>query len=101
MDYAVQEIDGGILVSLSGRMTLIDHGKFREVVDSLERMRGTRCVFDLSKLEFVDSSGLGMFLIARDIAMPKNVEIELRGATEGVGRVLEIAKFATLFTVRG
>ncbi|MFM2043277.1 MAG: hypothetical protein RLY86_1853 [Pseudomonadota bacterium] len=102
MDYSVQQTDDGILVKLSGRMTLVDHDKFREVVDQLEKMkRDGVCVFDLSALQFVDSSGLGMFLIARDVAMPKDVEIILKGAQDSVGRVLDIAKFGTLFTVQG
>lgn len=100
MDYSIHQIDDGIQVNLSGRMTLVDHDKFRTVVDSMERMQGTRCIFDLSRLEFVDSSGLGMFLIAREVAIPKKVEVELHGATSSVSRVLEIAKFGTLFLVR-
>lgn len=99
MDYSVQTTGEGIRVTLTGRMTLVDHDKFRAVVDAIEKMQGVTCDFDLSSLEFVDSSGLGMFLIARDVAMPKNVEIRLRGAQDGVRRILQIAKFHTLFTV--
>jgi anti-anti-sigma factor len=99
MDYAVQTAADGLRVTLAGRMTLVDHEKFRAVVEAIERMQGERCVFDLSGLEFVDSSGLGMFLIARDVALPKNVEIELLGAQESVRRILQIAKFQTLFRV--
>lgn len=99
MDYSVQTTDNGIRVTLTGRMTLVDHDKFRAVVDAIEKMQGTVCEFNLAALEFVDSSGLGMFLIARDVAMPKGVEIQLRGAQESVRRILQIAKFHTLFTV--
>lgn len=99
MDYTVHTTPNGMRVALNGRMTLIDHEKFRSVVEAIERMEGQVCVFDLSSLEFVDSSGLGMFLIARDIAQPKDVEIELAGAQDTVKRILEIAKFNTLFRV--
>lgn len=100
MDYAVQAATDGLHVTLKGRMTLIDHEKFRNVVDAIEKSTGSKCVFDLSGLEFVDSSGLGMFLIARDVALPKGMEIELFGAQDGVKRILQIAKFQTLFSVR-
>ena len=99
MDYAVRNAADGLHVALNGRMTLIDHEKFRVVVDAIEQFQGTRCAFDLSGLEFVDSSGLGMFLIARDVALPKGIEIELRGAQDAVKRILQIAKFQTLFSV--
>lgn len=99
MDYTVHTAADGLRVTLTGRMTLIDHEKFRAVVEAIERMEGSCCVFDLTGLEFVDSSGLGMFLIARDVALPKQVEIELHGAQETVKRILQIAKFNTLFRV--
>ncbi|HYE49090.1 MAG TPA: STAS domain-containing protein [Azospirillaceae bacterium] len=99
MDYSVRPLEGGLEIRLTGRMTLVDHDRFRAVVDSIEKMDGGRCVFDLSGLEFIDSSGLGMFLIARDVAQPKNIDIVLRHAQEAVRRILNIAKFDTLFTV--
>ena len=99
MDYTVQATSDGLRVTLTGRMTLIDHEKFRNVVDAIEKATGAVCLFDLTKLEFVDSSGLGMFLIARDVALPKKMEIELFGAQESVKRILQIAKFQTLFRV--
>jgi len=99
MDYNVQTIAEGLQVNLSGRMTLVDHDKFRAVVDSVEQMSGKCCVFDLSGLEFIDSSGLGMFLIARDVALQKQIEVRLQGARNGVKRILEIAKFESLFNV--
>lgn len=99
MDYAVQSTDQGLNISLTGRMTLIDHDKFRAVVDSIERLNGGICIFDLRGLEFIDSSGLGMFLIARDVAQPKGVDIQLHGAQDAVRRILQIAKFHTLFKI--
>lgn len=99
MDYTVQTAADGLRVTLTGRMTLIDHEKFRNVVEAIERGPGGSCVFDLTGLEFVDSSGLGMFLIARDVALPRGVEIELHGAQDAVKRILQIAKFQTLFHV--
>ncbi|MBP7338478.1 STAS domain-containing protein [Niveispirillum sp.] len=99
MDYTVHTAADGLRVTLSGRMTLIDHEKFRNVVDAIEKAEGNVCIFDLTRLEFVDSSGLGMFLIARDVALPKKMEIELFGAQESVKRILQIAKFQTLFRV--
>lgn len=100
MDYTVHTAADGLRVTLTGRMTLIDHEKFRNVVDAIEKSSAKLCVFDLSGLEFVDSSGLGMFLIARDVALPKEMEIQLLNAQESVRRILQIAKFQTLFSVK-
>jgi HptB-dependent secretion and biofilm anti anti-sigma factor len=99
MDYTVNAASDGIRVALSGRMTLVDHEKFRTVVDAIERSDAKECVFDLSGLDFVDSSGLGMFLIARDVAIPKGIDIELRSPQDSVKRILEIARFQALFRI--
>jgi anti-anti-sigma factor len=57
-------------------------------------------VFDLTGLEFVDSSGLGMLIIARDTAQKKQLEFTLRGARDNVRRLMEIAKFNRMFVMQ-
>ncbi len=60
---------------------------------------GHAVVFDLSDIEFVDSSGLGMFIIARDSALKKNMEFSIRGARDEVKRLFAIAKFNKMFNI--
>lgn len=101
MDYNVVQEPDAFLVTLAGRLTYMEHEKFQNIVAELETVEpGNRCVFDLSKLDFVDSSGLGMFLVARDVLSPKKVKIELTGVSESVQKVMRLARFHLLFDIR-
>ena len=100
MDYNVRKTDSTTEVLLSGRLTFTDHEQFRSVMALFdEPVKGQKFVFDLSGLEFVDSSGLGMFLIARDTAERNDCQLVLRGAHNQVRRILDIAKFGTIFNI--
>jgi anti-anti-sigma factor len=57
-------------------------------------------VIDLSKLEFIDSAGLGMLLIARDEAKKAGRNLTLRGPQGQVKRTFSATKFDTLLTIK-
>ncbi len=58
-------------------------------------------VFDLSGLDFVDSSGLGMFIIARDTARTRKPAFAMRGSRGEVGRLMAIARFHRTLGIAG
>ncbi|MEI6558319.1 MAG: STAS domain-containing protein [Rhodospirillaceae bacterium] len=99
MAFQVSTAPGVTEIALSGRMTFADHETFREVMMIFDRPSGHEMVFDLSGLESVDSSGLGMFLIARDIAERKRLEFRLKGVPDGVRRVMALAKFERVIAI--
>lgn len=98
MEFAVHDQPDRTEIRLSGRMTFADHEAFRDVIAAFDRPAGHRMIFDLSGLDFVDSSGLGMFIIARDTAQKRNQEFVMRGARAEVQRLITVAKFHTMFT---
>ena len=48
---------------------------------------------------FIDSAGLGMLLLARDEGKRKNLDVCLRRPRGQVKRMLEVARFDTMFTI--
>jgi len=86
-------------IRLSGRMTFAEHDRFRHVMSALDGPTGHQLVFDLSDLEFVDSSGLGMFLIARDMAQRKRLDFSLKGVRNDVRRIMTLAKFERIIPI--
>ncbi len=86
-------------VSLSGELTFTDHAAFLELSARLFGTTAKSVVIDLSKLEFIDSAGLGMLLIARDEAKNKSRDLVLRGPLGQVKRMFQVTKFDSLFTV--
>ena len=99
MDFTIKSSPVATEILLCGRMTFADHEKFRNVIAAFEGPPGHRMVFDLSGLEFVDSSGLGMFIIARDAAQKRNLDFLIRGARDEVKRQITVAKFHKLFNI--
>jgi HptB-dependent secretion and biofilm anti anti-sigma factor len=94
------EFDGdNARVSISGEFTFIDHLAFREIANRLFETGDKPVVIDLSQLQFIDSAGLGMLLIARDEAKKANRGLTLRGPQGQVERMFAVTKFNTLFTV--
>jgi anti-anti-sigma factor len=100
MEYSIETGPGITEIALRGRMTFSDHEKFRHVMAAFQGPEGHHMVFDLTGLEFVDSSGLGMLIIARDTAQNKQLEFTLRGARDNVRRLMEIAKFNRMFVMQ-
>jgi len=55
---------------------------------------------DLSHVDYLDSSALGMLLLLKERAAAKNIALALVGCTGTVKQILEIANFSKLFTMR-
>jgi anti-anti-sigma factor len=87
------------IVRLSGEFTFTDHAEFRSIVGSLFDGKSSPVVIDLSKLEFIDSAGLGMLLLARDEASKASRSLVLRGPAGQVKRMFGVTKFDALFDV--
>ena len=86
-------------VSISGEFTFIDHTAFKAIATRLLERQGRPIVIDLTRLEFIDSAGLGMLLIVRDEADKAGRTLVLRGPCGQVKRMFDVTKFDTLFTV--
>ncbi|MCX8500514.1 MAG: STAS domain-containing protein [Alphaproteobacteria bacterium] len=96
MQYEIMQTDATIEVQLQGRMEFTDHKVFRDLISQLSEPSGKNLVFNLAGLDFIDSSGLGMLIIANNVARQNRVEFRLMRPRDGVRRVLEVAKFQTI-----
>jgi anti-anti-sigma factor len=86
-------------VAMSGDFTFADHARFLEVMNRLFGTQGVPVAIDLSKVDFIDSAGLGMLLIARDEAKKASQQLTLRSPQGQVKRMFAVSKFETLFTI--
>jgi HptB-dependent secretion and biofilm anti anti-sigma factor len=91
--------DEDTTVAIAGDLTFTDHVVFREVADRLAASNGKTITIDVTNLNFIDSAGLGMLLIAREEARKANRSLVLRGAAGQVKRMFALTKFDSLFTV--
>ncbi|CAK0758560.1 HptB-dependent secretion and biofilm anti anti-sigma factor [uncultured Gammaproteobacteria bacterium] len=99
MDYSLDIKDQEAVVRLSGRLTFNDHAKLRALIKEMIGNDAKCQVLDLSSLEFVDSAGIGMLLIAREELEGQNKKFLLRRAAGQVKRVLTVAQLGKLITI--
>jgi HptB-dependent secretion and biofilm anti anti-sigma factor len=92
MDYRIEQDDTEVRVFLLGRLTFNDHGKVRGMIQEMVQSRANRQILVINGLEFVDSSGLGMILVAREEVTQRDKKLALRGAQGQVKRVLTVAQ---------
>ncbi|MGE5478088.1 MAG: anti-sigma factor antagonist [Bacteroidales bacterium] len=92
--------NGEMEIPLSGRFTFNDHEEFEKVLASVDACKGRVLALDLRELDFMDSAGLSMMLIARDEAERKGIRLVLHSPGGRVAQLLRLAAVDTLVDVR-
>lgn len=87
------------VIHLSGRLTFAENSAFRRVVEGLQHAGSDDVVIDLAELDFIDSAGMGMLLVARDLTAARGGRVRLGNASGQVARMLQLAKFGDFFTL--
>lgn len=100
MDAKITTQDTVTRVALDGRLTFSDHAAFRKLLEEITRTGKSKCIFDLAGLVAVDSSGLGMFVVAHEHGKKSGWELMLQGASGHVKTLLELGKFNKILEIR-
>ncbi|BAH77576.1 STAS domain-containing protein [Solidesulfovibrio magneticus] len=94
-----QETDAGqkvLTIALSGRFDIYTYEDFgKSYKDNLEP--GVKIVLDMSGLEYLDSSALGMLLMMRERAGGASADITIVMCSPEVAKILSTVKFDKLF----
>ena len=99
MEYSIKEQNGKVTVVMSGVFSFNDIQAFKAVLSALDKPKITSCEINLSKLDSIDSSGLGSFLAAHDISVKRGYKISLTEARGTVLKVLETTRMDNLFVI--
>lgn len=91
---------GGFRLALSGRFTFNDNEAFAALLEAVAFCAGAQLELDLRGLEFMDSAGLSMILIARDEAERNATRLVLHAPTGRVSQLLRLAAVDTLVPIR-
>lgn len=86
-----------LTLSVQGRFDYTCQKAFREAFAN--KPASLHFVVDLSKVEYMDSSALGMLLLLRDHSGGGHSGIVLKGGSDAVANVLRMARFERLFTL--
>ncbi len=101
MQIKSQVQDGRAVVALEGRFDFSSHREFRECYEGLLANPAVKGLhIDFNKVDYLDSSALGMLLLLREKAETHGKQVGLGGVQGIVKQVLDIANFDKLFTIR-
>ena len=91
--------DGNVLtITVPSQLNITAHKEFGEAYkDNLAQV--SSCIVDMTDVEFMDSSALGMMLMFREKAVAENVEISISNAAPSIKKIFTMANFDKLFKV--
>jgi anti-anti-sigma factor len=84
---------------LSDSLTSADLTSFRELLSQMKQSKCKLMVLDLSKLDWIDSAGLGMLILAKESAEKADLELVLRSPRGHVKSLLELGRFEKIFNI--
>ncbi|SFF94264.1 anti-anti-sigma regulatory factor, SpoIIAA [Desulfotomaculum arcticum] len=97
MNYAIKKEKNCLLVAVFGEIDISITDSLREDVDrALDNYGSGQLVIDLSGVDFIDSSGLGVILGRYKKVAGKGGKVFLAGAKPQVKKVLELSGLLNL-----
>jgi len=100
MEYSISNASGSNIVSFRGKITFSDHQAFKALIVEMEKTPKTPIILNLSGVEYIDSAGLGMFLLLRDRLGSVVPSIAISQANGVVRKVLTLSNFEKLFVMK-
>jgi anti-anti-sigma factor len=92
LDVETEDRDGLVRVALKGELDLSTVGKVQEELNRVEAGSPSVLVLDLSKLTFLDSTGLRCLVTADQRARDQNRRLVIVRGPEAVQRVFTITR---------
>lgn len=88
-------------IHMNGRFDFNAHRAFKEAYDPLLQQKGVSSIeINLSGVEYMDSSALGMLLLLRERSETEGKTVALVRPNNTLMQILDIANFKKLFTIR-
>lgn len=86
-------------VSFEGKFTFAQHEAFREILEQLKAPSLKQMILQVKHVEFIDSAGMGMLLLAKDEAEKHNKQFIIAGASGQPKKMFDMANFQNLFAM--
>jgi len=98
MNYNVEERYNSVVITLKGNvMGGPDGAKLHESLHELKEQGKANVVVDLSKVKFMNSSGLGMLISAMTTMRNAGGDLRLANVADRIQSLLVITKLITVF----
>lgn len=99
MEYQLRQNADAMEIVADGKLTMRDHELFQEICGRFGAGKERRVVIDLSKVDFIDSAGFGLLLVANDHAARAGKTLSLRKPQPHILQLLELGDFGRLMPI--
>lgn len=99
MECNIDTQNGQLTARLKGPFVFTDHPLFKPILLAAEDKAVNAITIDLAAVEFIDSAGLGMLLLLRDMCNKHSTKLMLLKPSGQVKKVFDISKFEHLFSI--
>ena len=100
MIFDIKEQDGGMYVTLSGRLDTPAAAKAQQEITPLLENADKQIVLDLTDLQYISSSGLRLLLIIRKQAHEKGGAVIIEHVNDEIMNVFRMTGFISMFEIR-
>lgn len=95
----ITESDDRVAVDVTGEIDVYTAPKLRETLFPLSERNGVNMIIDLSGVEYMDSTGLGVFVGTFKNVRSSNGEFQLVGLSDRLKRLFEITGLADIMNI--
>jgi anti-sigma B factor antagonist len=100
MSYSVQENNGVVVLALHGKiMGGPEATEINDEINTLLDNQKSKVVIDLDKVEWMNSSGLGILISAVTLLKQNNGALRLIHVSDRIQKLLQISKLNTVFEI--
>jgi anti-anti-sigma factor len=86
-----QQRDDVVVISVSGELDMATAPQLQAPIDELLGQGSNRLIFDLAEVSFCDSTGLSVFVRAKNSCDEADGDVRLAAPQRGVLRILEVS----------
>lgn len=100
MFFEVEEKDGGMYATVSGRLDTPSAAKAQQEITPLLENADKLITLDCTNLEYISSSGLRLLLTIRKEATRKGGNVVVEHISDDIKKVFMMTGFVNLFEIR-
>ena len=97
MNVTIQEQDGNVVAILEGSLNTAVAAATEKAMSPLYDMEGKDIILDCTKLEYISSAGLRIFLALLQNAEEKGGEVYVKGINDDIRNDFAITGFNNIF----
>ena len=98
-DLNLIDEEGHYLIELIGDLDIYNNKKFKEKLADIYEDLDKDIVVDCSKLEYIDSTGLGSFISLLKLTTDEEKEITVKNLKKNIKKVFKITDLDKLFNI--